>query len=351
MAQFSKDNHYVPQLYLKQWLVNKKLHTYSVKVHHANCPLWKDYSPKQIAFFQHFYTYHVAGKGATDEFEQWLAAEFENSAKRAIELAVNDGQLYRSQWRNLIRFTAAQDVRTPSNLRAFIKHQSETLKPMMDSVLTTAVGQMEQAVSRGEIPSELAQRAAPPARLNMPLNVSIEGTSNGDGLLKVETAVGRRLWIETCRYLLSNTATRLLTHRWTILKAPSGVTWPTSDNPVMRLNFTDNDNYDFKGGWDRTNGNIIMPISPKHLLFTQVGTAPPMRGTILSFNEARQIRRMIIENADRYIFSIDEDDIPNIRPREVDPVGLNAERELMKRWDEEQSKLESAFSCRENLNS
>ena len=42
---------------------------------------------------------------------------------------------------------------------------------------------------------------------------------------------------------------KLLKHRWTILHAPPGISWPTSDNPLIKLNYQDSSNYDTEGGW------------------------------------------------------------------------------------------------------
>src|SRR5699024_11588180 len=46
---------------------------------------------------------------------------------------------------------------------------------------------------------------------------------------------------------------------------------PTSDNPVINLNYYRKDKYDFNGGWGVDNTCIMMPLTPKHLLYTQVG--------------------------------------------------------------------------------
>jgi hypothetical protein len=343
-AQLRKDNHYVPQLYLKQWMRNEKIPTYRLIVPHENCRPWKDKSPKSIAFLQHFYTYHVAGKGDTDEFERWLDSEFESPAEEAITRVVNGRQLTAEHWRNLIRFAVAQGVRTPAHFREFMERQSSTLEPLLKDVTSTAVHKWEQATKRRVPVSGASPDNTTSPRFDVPLNVSVERTPDGDGLLKVSTTLGRKLWIESCRYLLSHTVSRLLSQRWTILHAPDGMTWPTSDNPVVRLNFIDDSNYDFHGGWDRTNGNIFLPLSPKHLMFTQVRSSLPRRGTVLSKPYAQKIRKMIIEHADRYIFSIEESDIQSIRPRKVDPIALKRERQMWQTWHEVQSKAEAAYS-------
>ncbi|WP_417422339.1 DUF4238 domain-containing protein, partial [Halomonas sp.] len=110
MSQFHKANHYVPQLYLKQWSTNRKISTYRLLVPHDNIPLWKHHSLRGIAFHQHLYTY-VIGQEETDEFERWLGQEFEAPAEEAIRRAVNNERMKPEHWKNLIRFAVSQDVR------------------------------------------------------------------------------------------------------------------------------------------------------------------------------------------------------------------------------------------------
>lgn len=82
-----KDNHYIPQLYLKQWATNGKIPTYRLLVPNENYPTWKTHSLKSICFHQHLYTY-IATQGETDELERWLDREFESPAADAIDRVV-----------------------------------------------------------------------------------------------------------------------------------------------------------------------------------------------------------------------------------------------------------------------
>jgi hypothetical protein len=148
MQQLRKDNHYVPQLYLKQWSLNGKIPTYRLLVPNDNCHMWKDHSIKGIAFHQHLYTY-VAAQGETDEFERWLDREFESPAEEAIDRAIKGLQLSRDHWALLIRFLAAQDVRTPARLKQFLAREGETLQSLLDETLTSSVAELEKAAQLG----------------------------------------------------------------------------------------------------------------------------------------------------------------------------------------------------------
>ena len=42
-------------------------------------------------------------------------------------------------------------------------------------------------------------------------------------------------------------------------------------HPVLRLNYYKPGQYDFRGGWGNPGSEVLMPLSPRHLLYVQVG--------------------------------------------------------------------------------
>jgi hypothetical protein len=70
-----------------------------------------------------------------------------------------------------------------------------------------------------------------------------------------------------------------------------------------------------------------MPISPRHLLFTQIGDYLPDRLTFSS-DQTKQLQRLITERALRWIFAHEPLRIINkLRPRRVDPEEFKHEAE------------------------
>ncbi|OPA95905.1 hypothetical protein BFW86_00385 [Pseudomonas fluorescens] len=335
MQQTRKNNHYVPKLYLKQWADDGKIHTYRLLVPSENVPLWKEQSLKGIAFHQHLYTY-VAGQEETDEFERWLDSEFENPAEEAIRQVVREERMSPEHWRRLVRFAVALDVRTPARLREFISRQNETLRILMDETMQRSVLKMEQAARQNE-PLTTSLEDSSDSSL---FRISIESLPGGGGQLKAETVVGRRLWIWQMRNLLTKTIGSLPAHKWTILHAPDGTSWPTSDSPLIRLNFQDSKNYDFGGGWGVNNGDILLPLSPKHLLYTCIGKKVWPRGTVLDVKTASLIRKIIIEHADRYVFAEEPSDLHLIRPRLVCSETFKNELSAWQNWHLNQCQAE-----------
>ncbi len=335
MKQLHIDNHYVPQLYLKQWAQNGKIPTYRLLVPDDKVPVWKSHSTRGIAFHQHLYTY-VAGQGETDEFECWLNREFESPAEEAIHRAINEQRMSPEHWRHLTRFALSQDVRTPARLREFLTKQRGSLQILLDETITESVAKLEA----GALAGARLPKAAPDRANLFPLKVTIEHSA-GEATLKAQATVGRRLWLWNVRHLLTSTINRLPPYRWTILKAPEGVSWPTTDNPLVRLNFHNINQYDFGGGWGVRNGDIFIPLSPQYLLFTCIGRRSWPRGTTLDKGLALLIRKMIVEHADRYVFSQDTSDIELIRPRTVCRQTYGRELLAWKTWHKEQCQAES----------
>ncbi|HBO9749947.1 DUF4238 domain-containing protein [Pseudomonas aeruginosa] len=334
--QLRTDNHYVPKLYMKQWASNGKILTYRLLVPNDHYPMWKDHTLKGIAYHKHLYTY-FSDHEETDEFERWLDREFEQPAEEALRRVVHELPLKPEHWRRLARFSIAQDVRTPARLREFTRRQNETLPALINEVLERTINRLEQAAARNESPSGVKTLSAGYS----PIKLSIEKQPDGSGKILAETTIGRRLWIWQMTHLLTETIELLPTHRWTILHAPTGMSWPTSDNPLVRLNFQDDRDYNFDGGWGVKNGDILLPLSPKHLLYTSIGNKPPQRGTTLSAPLFQILRKIIIEHADRYIFSRTPDDIHLIRPRLVCPHTYKKEQAAWQDWHHKQGCVET----------
>ncbi|MCF5224434.1 DUF4238 domain-containing protein [Pseudomonas syringae] len=339
MQGIKKDNHYVPQAYLRQWLINGKIPTYRLLVPHEKCEYWKPHSPRSIAKHQHLYTY-FSGSKDSDEIEHWLDRDFERPASVSIAKVVNETQLNVEDWNNLFRFAVAQSIRTPTGMQSFIKRQNETLEVLLSQSMEGSVAKIETALASG-IKLEPARAVDPFSKLPLKLH----RVKNEDGSEGIEALMlnGRKFWIWHLEHILKNTIHRMPTHRWTILHAPTGITWPTSDNPFTRLGVGVKGELSLEGGWGVQGTRLFLPLSPKHLLFACVGQRPPQRGTTVSLSDAAFFRTMIINGASRYIFATDTQDIVELRPRTVSRELFDAEAKLWADWHASQSEEEAQY--------
>ncbi|MEX5540330.1 DUF4238 domain-containing protein [Pseudomonas poae] len=339
MVNQKNDNHYVPQSYLKNWSIDGKVLTYRLLVPHENCELWKAHSPRSIAKHQYLYTY-FSGTTDSDEIERFLDADFEGPATRSIAKVIKEEQLKPSDWTSLFRFVVAQSIRTPAGMQQFFDRQQRTLPTLLKDTMEASMAKLVAAAEAG-----VKLKLEPVDDVSSAIPIKVQTIKNADGTadIKAEILNGRKLWIWQLRQVLTCTIHRLPNHRWTILHAPLGNQWPTTDNPFVRLAIESDGRYTLDGGWGVVGIQLFIPLSPKHLLYTKVGARPPVRGTVLSHEEARFIRRVIIENAQRYIFATDRNDIAKVRPRTVSQDMCHQETEMWATWHREQSALEAEY--------
>jgi hypothetical protein len=302
--------------------------------------MWKGRSPKGIGYHQHLYTRMAAG-GESDDIENWFEREFETPAAGAFQRVLADQSLSPADLRALIRFLAAQDVRTPARLAERLQHWHRIMPKLIDDTLKESVRKMEAIVRAGrKLPK------SPPVEHGelFPARTFIETVPGEDhGKLRVEATVGRGLWLWSLKHALTTTLKSLYKHHWTILRCPNGWNWLTSDDPVVRLHYRDDRRYHFNGGWNSRGTEIFMPLSPTHLMYTQVG-AKSAQHEVAKVELAFQLQRFTIEHAHRYVFGKVEDRQVEIwRPRTVDKAICDAENMQWRLWNAEQSEAEQAF--------
>lgn len=333
-------NHFVPSSYLRSWTGNNnKLWQYALLVSHENVPYWAPKNPSETSYREHLYTQDIDGR-LSDDLENWFAREIENPAARVLVKVANGDHLTDAERGTLLRFTALQDIRTPARLIEHIKRTRQTIKPIMEDVLDKAAAQIEA----GTIPeqSSPAHSVDGPGRSAFPANVVVKPSSDPDkALLGVEVTPGRATWLYSLPGLLKEAESAFRQHRWKIMKPAKGYVWPTSDNPVIRLNYYNDEHYDFKGGWDREGGDILFPLTPRHLLFTNIGQKSPPAKSRFDEDVTRRIIKVISQSAHRTIFTAKRDALVcELRPREVNDPKYRREQEEWRSWHDEQSQVE-----------
>jgi hypothetical protein len=167
----------------------------------------------------------------------------------------------------------------------------------------------------------------------------------GEGQIAVRALAGRRLWLNEVRRLMAGPIrAAALGHEWSIVEPADDSTWVTSDHPVVRLNYYHSDGrYDLEGGWGRRNGNIVMPLSPRHMLYTQVGDRQPRRFT-LDRNLTALLRKVQVESALDDVFAdAPSRDVVMFRRRVVDADAYTQREKAWATWHEDQNRAELEF--------
>ena len=336
----TRDNHFVPQLYLNNFAApSGEVIEYRILVSRSSVPVWKPVNVAGTGYEKNLYTRIVRGEEA-DDIEQWLNREFESPAKEPFQKVLADKELTQGDWKILVRFLASQIVRTPAFLIKYLPIWNQ----MAPELLNLKKKDFEASLRKATESGERIVRVDVPHREYFPMTIDRQDLPEENKVrFTRKLLVGRGLWFYTMKQTLTSTLKVLYKHKWIILEAPARLGWFTSDDPVICLNFRSDSDYDFNGGWDRARANILFPLSPRHLMITEIGAGSYPR-RVPSRYHARLFRRMIAEHAHRRIYSLAEDlKIPKLRPRVVDAVAFQNKKALWETWYEDQSRAELAL--------
>jgi Protein of unknown function (DUF4238) len=336
----TRDNHFVPQFYLKNFATSSgTVCEYRTLVSHSNVPLWKPVNVAGTGYERNLYTRIVRGEEA-DDIEQWLNCEFETPAREPLHKVLSDKTLTRTDWEILVRFLASQFVRTPAFLIKNLPLWNQMTPGALNRALEDVVARLHEAKASGK---RIILDPAPHLEYFPMRTHRAELRGENKVQLGVTVVVGHALWFYVMKHALTHTIKVLHKHNWTLLEAPIGSGWFTSDDPVICVNFRTESDYDFAGGWNSPRGNILFPLTSRHIMFTEIGAGPhPSRYP--SLRQAMLFRRMIAEHAHRRVYSLGEDGrILQFRPRVVDPIAFQNERALWEAFYEDQSRAEQGL--------
>ncbi len=341
MSNLSRDSHYIPQAILRRWSQDgRRIQTYQTLVPHARVPVWNLRSIKGMAFRRDLYTFFSGGE-ESDNFEHWIAKEFEEPGLEAINKLLSHSRLKREDWRNLARFVASQDVRTPLNFLEQMQRWDQEIPKMMESILKESIEKLQEGKKR-----ELKlQSEADNNLFSEHFKVKMEhptDPNSDEATLRAEVNIGRNFWITSMRHLLTDAANVLCEHRWSVAEPFGDEEWPLTDHPVLRLNYFGPNKFDFGGGWSKPGSEVMMPVSPRHLLYVQVGQKAPNRLSF-SYEQTKLLQELMVKRAHRWIFSEKPAHwMETFRPRLVNLEQYNAEQEAWKNWHQKQIEAENS---------
>jgi hypothetical protein len=294
---------------------------------------------RSLARQRDLYTIFAGGKEG-DDFERWLNVEFEHRGLEAIDRLISGSKLTPEDWHSMIRLLAIQDLRTPLAYIEMIERWRLTLPDLLKRTLQDSKRRLEEASERGvELTEQLVQNEFAGI-----IKVNIEPSDNprlGKSILRSEVPVGRRLWIAAVRHL-TRTAKILCNHRWSVAEPHGDAEWPLTDHPVLKLNYHGPGRYDFGGGWGSLDTEIMMPVSPRHLLFVHVGRKLDNRFAFSAKN-TQLVQRLLVERAHRWVFATRQEEwITKVRSRIVDPEMFAADEKAWEEFHRDQSRSEDS---------
>lgn len=277
----------------------------------------------------------------SDEMERWIERDFETPAQEPLERLIHGEELDSVEWEKIGRYAALQDVRTPADYLEFRARWERDLPLLIDQTLNGSVKELEDIVARGE-PLPIGREV--PAgvfdeRFPFPVVVESRATETG-GELGAEVTVGRAMWLASIAVRLTSSVRVLSQHKWTVLRPSPGCEWFTTDRPLMRLNYYGAGKFDFGGGWGNPGSELVMPLSPQHLLYTKVGdVGPPV--VALTQKQTFEMQTLLAKNAHRWVFARTElKRVAWLRPRVVNEEMFRHEKRQWQDWHSDQSAAE-----------
>lgn len=330
-------NHYIPRFYLKNWsLDGRTIQTYSILVSNSKVPYWTQQSIKNSAVWNDFYT-RMEGDKEVDDFEHWFDRKFETPVKPVFDKLLNDQKISREESIILSHFVFAQYARTPVAYLRLAEQSRQAFPKIIEgtvSRLNKVAKNMQKGYPAPHIPDSIGDQL-------WPIKVVVDKENS---MVEIKTIVGRGLYLHNLKRLLSSTLKVAECHDWQILHASEDISFPTSDDPVICMNYRNEHDYDFNGGWGRKNCNILMPLSPRLILFTQVGSNGPYNDLDFSPRYSQLFRRMIIQHAHRYVYSDrPQKGMLELNARVVNRDLYEKEKQGMAGWHIEQIQAEQSL--------
>ncbi len=323
-----RNNHYVPKMYLRQWATDNKVYEYDLLVSHENVPLWRLKPLESTASQENLYV-RYSRKNEADDFEKFFEREFETPAVESLYKACNNLRMCMQDWDRLIDFVTAQYVRTPS----FYLKTHDTFKSATEVSLDEVATELSN-MTYEELKNHKHSNTDIDTSL-LPLTIEITNKKADDDhtYLYLETVVGKSSWLMGIQHLLNKNSQlrrEMRKIQWGIVETDSDVRWPTTDTPLAIYNphFSPSSLI----GISLPDNVFIFPISPTKALIARNKKRVPSRWTA-TYQEALEIKRIIINNAFLCVYSDRKDDeVELMRPRVVDETEYKRIHSQFSEW-------------------
>lgn len=337
--QLTHHNHYVPRFYLRRWSSNgNSIWDYRVIVENEHAKYWKTTSLKAAAAWDDLYTQHIDGED-NDSVEDYLCDHFETPTSKVLEKLDSGQALFARDFSTLADYWLIQYLRTP----AFMGESFAILNGVFDPLVKENIDSISKqlldkgkGLFTGKSSSEIAEGPFP----LQPFEVELDPEACE---VTVRTSVGRSGYLAAIGTVLNGpVGTYVRNCNWSIVRAPVGSYFYTSDNPAVVFGLRADGSVAVDGmGLGQCNADLILPLDPQKVLLAQVGSSPLACLPVFSNTQVNLINEAICKSAFRHIYSRKKDDlVRRIRPRAVNRDFVQEERDLREAWNQDQAKLE-----------
>lgn len=296
--------------------------------------VWEDRSIKSLAVRRDLYTSVAEGR-ESDRIERWLNQEIETPALPVLDRLCKMQSLNVTERKTLARYIAALSARSPLYYSEHTRIMAENIGGVLDATVKESLKRIEEAQKVGK-----RIETRPDAGRGFRSIAFKIHRERPQPELEVSVVIGRELWLDSIEHVVNHVSAVLESHDWQVFRPYGGWTWYTSDNPVVRLNYYPNGTYDFKGGFANPGGELLLPLSARHLLYTHIDR-PRSDYTELSLEHTIGLKRCIAQNAFRWIAADSRTrNAEWFMPRVVHLAKYNAEENAWKEYNKDQANAE-----------
>ena len=323
----NRDNHYVPQFYLKNWATNKQIFVRRLLVSDERISEWDRRNVRSTAYIKNLYL-RIEDGNECDDFELNFNSRFETPVKPILSKICAEQKLTQKDWMILCDYITAQYVRTPSFYFDFADWGRKEIPKIVDGILNSLSEMIEKPAFKQSFSNN---------QNLLPLEVSISKKQHDESnsYLEVQTAIGKNYWLFTISNILSDKSPIKATFRsrkWSVVTSPPGIVWPTCDAPVIITEAGQNERLSITSGILGKEKIILFPVSPTKVV---IGTQKRVFQWHFIADQflAKYIKQAIVNNAYMFIYSsIEDSQIIGLRPRIVDKSEFNRLHAELSNW-------------------
>lgn len=336
---FRRRNHYVPEFLLKNFSAipsGAHLWEYRLLVEDARVPEWDWRPASHLARTSDLYTI-AESTDESDQMERWLDEEFESPAKDAVLDAIAGKRLNRMQWRRLIGLYASQFLRTPAY---YVRHKEQWAAEMQRDLLEMRDHMLTHLPKCKDIDSDFNVVVG---ENGFPLRCTIRREEGLRRSIHIQHVTGRKFWVWAIRQGLRPTGvlSDLEQYRWSILNAPVDFQWFLTDNPAVCIRRRADGTQTLDGGWGALDSKLMLPLSPKHLLYCHVGADAGEQYPVVHPLVAVHLRSGLADAALGSFYSPVKDSLlATYRPRKINRIRYQDEANQWAAFGKEQSRAE-----------
>src|SRR5262249_23597845 len=126
------------------------------------------------------------------------------------------------------------------------------------------------------------------------------------------------------------------------LRPTAGKLWLTSDDPAVAAQVSAEGRVTFNKGWRVSGSILLLPLDPEHMLYGRLERSLPIKYTEAAGPDTEFIQNCTIHHSHRMVFAAEKEAwVASVRPRNVDPLAYEHERDEWRKWHTNQTKAET----------